>query len=107
LPRLRKIFKDKHLAVRVFGVDFDEDLHAWIDDPSQAREFTSDFWHSPPLIKELEKETSESDRQNVRALRLLRHAYTVDDEDAAREILDKVRALCAFPETLSNEPSWS
>jgi hypothetical protein len=105
--RFRNLFKNRNPLVRYFGVDFDQDLYAWVDDPSKAREFTSDYWNSPVLFKELEKETSKSDRDHIVALRHLRHAYIVDDEDAAREVLYKVGELCSFPDVLTNEPSWS
>ena len=106
---VREWFKEsKDPDIWVFGKSFDKDLVAWLEEPSQAREFTSDFWNLPARRKELDKETSEIDRQHVQALRWLRHAYTDSvDESKARDILNKVQKMCSFPEILSNDPSWS
>jgi len=102
----------------VFGEEFDMDLYASLDSalvaghvlftPVRIREFTSDFGELPTRIKELEKETSELDRNRIKALCMLRRAYYYfgADEDSAREILKEVEELGVFREELSNEPSY-
>jgi hypothetical protein len=114
VPRLLEWFKEGETEGSqpedpdnwVFGKKFDMELDAWLDDPSKAREFTSEYWNSPARRKELDKETSEADRDRVIALRALRHAFTAD-EDKARDILNRVQEKLSFPEKLAVDLPFS
>ena len=94
-PDLKRLMREGggvvHDYYRFGAENFAADLYRSLDEGNSVREFTSEYWTS--RYKELKEETSEYDRTRIAALKLLRHAFTGEDDASSQDILDSVRNL--------------